>query len=66
MTIPIEDPNARIAADNRGYEGVMGRHGLGEKDENGEMFPDLCSSNRLVIEGSVSLHRKSHDLEYNL
>ena len=60
MTILIEDLNAKIAADNRGYEGVMGRHGLGEMDENGEMFPDLSASNRLVIEGSVSPHRRIH------
>lgn len=62
MTIRIEDLNAKIADDSRGYEGVMGRHGLGEMDENGEMFSDLkiCASNRLVIEGSVSSHRRIH------
>ena len=58
MTISIEDLNAKIAADNSGYEGVMGRHGLGEMDENGEMFSDLCASNGLVIKGSVSTHRR--------
>ena len=61
MTIRIEDLNAKIADDSRGYEGVMGRHGLGEMDENGEMFSDLCASNRLVIEGSISSHiRRVH------
>ena len=34
----------------------MGRHGLGEMNENGEMFADPCASNRLVIRGSVFPH----------
>ena len=47
------DFNAKIRSNNRGYEEVMGTHGIGEINENGEMFSDLCSFNRLVIGGSV-------------
>ncbi|XP_068697688.1 uncharacterized protein [Montipora foliosa] len=49
MTILMGDFDAKIGVDNRGYKEVMGRHGLGEMHENGEMFADLCESNRLVI-----------------
>ena len=38
----------------------MGTHGIGEMNENGEMFADLCSFNRLIIEGSVFPHRRIH------
>ena len=34
----------------------MGKQGLGEKDENGELFTDFCFFSNLVIGGSVFLH----------
>ena len=36
------DVNAKIGADNRGYEPVMGRHGLGTMNENGELRMKWC------------------------
>lgn len=39
---------------------MMGRHGLGQMNENGEMFADLCASNRLVIGGSMYPHKRVH------
>jgi hypothetical protein len=36
----------------------MGREGLGSMNENGRMFADLCSSNNLVIGGSIFQHQK--------
>ncbi len=53
VTILMGDFNAKIGSNNRGYEEVMGTHGFGETNENGEMFADLCSFNRLIIGGSV-------------
>jgi hypothetical protein len=31
----------------------MGRHGIGNMNENGEMFGELCASCDLVIGGTV-------------
>ena len=59
-TILMGDFNAKIGSSNRGYEEVMGTHGIGEMNENGEMFTDLCSFNRLIIGGSVFPHRRIH------
>ena len=42
------DLNAKIGADNTGYEQVMGKHGLGRMNENGEQFADFCAQNNLV------------------
>ncbi|VDP54683.1 unnamed protein product [Schistosoma curassoni] len=38
----------------------MGRHGLGERDENGERFANLCAFNKLVIGGTILPHKRIH------
>lgn len=58
MTILMGDFNAKIGADNTGYEDTMGTHGLGQMNENGERFADLCAWNQLVIGGSIFPHKR--------
>ena len=53
MKILMGEFNAKIGANNTGYEEVMGSQGLGMMNENGEMFADLCAFNILKIGGSV-------------
>ena len=60
VTILTGDCNAKLGSNSRGYEEVMGTHGIGEMNENGEMFADVCSFNRLIIGGSVFPHRRIH------
>ena len=60
ITVLMGDVNANMGADNRGYEQVMGRHGLGTMNENGELFADFCALNSLVIKDSVFPHRRIH------
>ena len=60
MTILMGDFNAKIGGDNIGYEDVMGTHGLGTMNENGERFADLCALNQLVIGGSIFPHKRIH------
>lgn len=43
--------NAKVGSDNSGYERVMGRHGCGIMNENGEYFTEFCGNNNLVIGG---------------
>ena len=38
----------------------MGKHGLGEMCDNGELFVDFYSFNKLVIRESVFLYNKVH------
>ena len=45
ITILMGDFNAKIGMDNTGYEGIMETHGLGQMNENGERFADLCALN---------------------
>ncbi|VDO83784.1 unnamed protein product [Schistosoma margrebowiei] len=41
LTILMGDFNAKVGTDNTGYEDIMGRHRLGERNENGERFANL-------------------------
>ncbi|KAJ3609526.1 hypothetical protein NHX12_024047 [Muraenolepis orangiensis] len=52
LIILLGDFNAKIGGRNEGYEEVMGKHGVGKMNENGEMFVETCVNNNLVIGGS--------------
>ncbi|KAK7107318.1 hypothetical protein V1264_015265 [Littorina saxatilis] len=60
IIIVMGDFNAKIGSDNRGYEEIMGQQGLGEMNDNGERFADMCATSDLVIGGSVFHHRRIH------
>ena len=60
VNILMGDFNAKIGADNTGYEEVMGKHALGEMNDNGERFAELCGTNNLVIGGSIFPHKRVH------
>ena len=52
--------NAKIGMDNMGYEDSMGTHGMGQMNENGEHFADLCALNQLVMGSSIFPHKRIH------
>ena len=52
--------DAKIGADNRGYEHVMGKHGLRWMKEDGELLADLCAFKDMVISGSIFPHKVIH------
>ena len=49
--------NAKVGADRRTLEHVMGSQAIGRRNDNGEKFVDSCNSNHLVIEETVSQHK---------
>ena len=56
-----EDLNGRqVGADNTDRELIMGKHGVGEQNENGELFTEFCTFNDLVIGGTIFPHKKIH------
>ena len=59
LTILIGDMNAKIGNCDIGYEEVMGTHGIGDMNNNGERFVDLCAQHEL-IGGSVFPHKRIH------
>ncbi|XP_078610787.1 uncharacterized protein LOC144881517 [Branchiostoma floridae x Branchiostoma japonicum] len=60
ITLLMGDLNAKVGAYNTGHEEVMGKEGLGKMNDNGERFTDLCSLNRMVIGGSIFMHKRIH------
>ncbi|VDP55756.1 unnamed protein product [Schistosoma curassoni] len=57
LTILMGDLNAKVGIDNTGYEVIMGRSGVRERNENGERFTNLCAFNKLVIGGTIFPHK---------
>ncbi|VDO67875.1 unnamed protein product [Schistosoma margrebowiei] len=60
LTILMGDLNAKVEMDNIGYEDIMGRHELREKNENDERFANLCAFNKLVIGGTIFPQKRIH------
>ena len=49
VNVLMGDLNAKIGTDNAGFEEVMGCHGLGQMNENGERLANLCATNSIAI-----------------
>ncbi|VDO50556.1 unnamed protein product [Schistosoma margrebowiei] len=58
------DLNAKVGIDNTGYEDIMGRHGLGERNKNRERLADLCAFNKLAIGGTMFPHKHIHKAKW--
>ena len=57
ITILMGDLNAKVGSDNTGYERMMGKHGLGMQNDNGERLCEFCQLNGLVITGMLFPHK---------
>ena len=64
ILIVMGDLNAKVGADNVGYESCMGQEGVGERNDNGQRFADLCLENGLVIGGTIFQHKTIHKLTW--
>ena len=60
LKILMGDLNAKVGSDNTDKELIMGRHGVGEQNENGELFSEFCMFNDLVIGGTLFSHKPIH------
>ena len=60
ILILMGDFNAKVGSNNNGYEQIMGTHGLGTMNNNGEMFADFCLENNLVLGGTLFPHKDVH------
>nr|KAG5710147.1 hypothetical protein BaRGS_006666 [Batillaria attramentaria] len=54
------DLNAKVGTDNTDRELIMGKHGTGTQNENGELFTEFCTTNDLVIGGTIFPHKTIH------
>jgi hypothetical protein len=58
------DLNAKIGNVNLGLKKVMDRHGLGTRNENGDMFIDVCVNCNLVIGSSLFPNKDIHKVTW--
>src|SRR5215469_10400832 len=64
VIIVMGDMNAKIGPNNEGIEHVMGRHGIGNMNENGKLFSALCANYDLIIGGAVFPHKTCHKVSW--
>jgi len=60
IVILMGDFIAKIGDVKLGLKNVMGKHGLGTTNENGDMFIDLCVNYNLLIGCSLFPHKDIH------
>ena len=56
------DLNAKVGQDNYMLNHVMEIHGIVARNDNGERFADFCSTNHLVIGGTIFQHKPCHKI----
>ena len=60
LLLILGDLNAKVGSDNTGREHVMGKHGIGTINDNGERLADFCEENNLLIGGTLFQHKHIH------
>ena len=64
VLLVIGDQNAKVGSNNSQHERSMGKEGCGTMNENGERLANLCSSNGLVIGGTLFKHKDIHKITW--
>jgi hypothetical protein len=64
LVILMGDFNAKVGSDNENLQHVMGRHGIGEINDNGERLVELCGMNEMKIGGTLFPHKPVHKVTW--
>lgn len=54
LVIVMGDFTSKTGSDNQGYEEVMGRHGVGERNDRGARLLEFCQHNSLCITNTTA------------
>ena len=64
LLVILGDFNARVASDHSTWNSVIGPHGTGECNENGERLLDFCASNQLIVSNTWFRHKPLHQVTW--
>ncbi|XP_047106668.1 craniofacial development protein 2-like [Schistocerca piceifrons] len=56
------DLNAKVGPENEGLQHIMGMHGMGIRNVNGELLIDTCAEHDLVIGGTLFPNHNCHKI----
>ena len=60
VCILLGDFNAQVGKDDKGLRmNTIGRHGIGNQNDNGLRFTTFCTTNNLIIGGTMFEHNLS-------
>ena len=60
VCILLGDLNAQVGKDDKGlWMNTIGRHGIGNQNDNGLRFTTFCTTNNLIIGGTIFEHNLS-------
>jgi len=54
--IALSDFNARVGSNNDNRGNTLGRHGVGDINDDGERLCDFCEPNRRTVGGTLFQH----------
>ena len=60
LLVIMGDFNARVGSDCSSWNSVMGPHGIGKCNENGERLLDFCASNHMTVSNTWFQHKLLH------
>ena len=60
MLVIMGDFNARVGSDSSLWNSVLGPHGIGECNANGERLLDFCARNQLIVSNTWFQHKLFH------
>ena len=64
IVILMGDLNAKVGDNNEGVEHIVGMHGIGERNDNGNMFTEFCADHDLIIGGTWFPHKHHHKVTW--
>ena len=65
MVAVLGDLNARVGTDTSTCHTVLGPHGVGQINENGQRLLDFCATNKLIISNTWLRHKRQHQYTWH-
>ena len=64
LKILMGDFNAKVGSENEDLQHIIGRHGIGEINDNGERLVELCGMAEMKIGGTLFPHKPVHKVTW--